>query len=293
MSNQIKVVVLLATFNGEKFLRDQLTSIASQKGNFELSIFASDDNSSDKSKSILTEFGASIICGPNKGAAQNFLALIKAAPAADYYCFSDQDDIWFENKVARALRFLSDFDTPILYVGSSQTFAGRKLISKEQNLQQNLLRNSAQGCTMVFDKKLMQLLRKVPVQPVVMHDWWVHIFAQVHAKIVYDSTPSMFYRLHSANDTGLPTRAQMVKKYVRSLLIKGSNSQISKQVGLLNSISQDKINESFEMSHLYEGLTENLLARIHFVLTVHKLDESPLISFLLKLKIVRGSFLIK
>ena len=113
-----KVLILVSTYNGEKYLPEQLDSLYAQEG-VDIHILVRDDGSKDNTIGILKNYQGSkgkmtIIEGENIGAGQSFLALINEAttnyPDYDYYAFCDQDDVWYGNKVViKDSDFFRDF----------------------------------------------------------------------------------------------------------------------------------------------------------------------------------------
>lgn len=114
MSEACKTVaVLMATYNGERFLREQLDSLLNQK-DVTVKILVRDDNSKDSTVSILEEYKSKSLLqwytGEHLGVEKNFLDLLRHAPEADYYAFCDQDDVWDDNKLSVAINHLRNLD---------------------------------------------------------------------------------------------------------------------------------------------------------------------------------------
>src|SRR5690242_9732967 len=105
------VQVLLSTYNGEPYLRPQLDSVLAQDYP-RLTILARDDSSQDGTLALLREYAArypalTVLSGENRGAAQSFMQLLQwSSPAADYFAFCDQDDVWHSDKISRAVEWL-------------------------------------------------------------------------------------------------------------------------------------------------------------------------------------------
>jgi len=208
-----KVAILLATFNGEKYLDEQLISIVHQT-HTNWKIYASDDNSSDSTISILKNFQEiygkakiEILNGLCNGSTNNFLfALNNINESFDYYAFCDQDDRWDSCKLEVAISKLANFRTlPALYCGSS------RYISSDGNYLQNsyifknppsfknaLVQSIAGGNTMVFNLKAAILLSRTPKNnTLIAHDWWLYILVSAYeGYIFYDKTPYLDYRQH-------------------------------------------------------------------------------------------------
>jgi glycosyltransferase involved in cell wall biosynthesis len=215
--------ILLCTFNGERFLGEQLDSLQRQSfTNWRL--IASDDGSSDRTRSILHAFKNShepgrveIIDGPQRGAAANFLCLAcREGLASDYYAFCDQDDIWEANKLARAVGILEQMDAGVPTVYGSRTrlidAAGREigfspLFSRAPSFRCALVQSIAGGNTMVFNQNARELLVFGGAGVIVpSHDWWLYQAVSASGGLVhYDAFPSVRYRQHAGNVIGSST----------------------------------------------------------------------------------------
>ena len=215
-----KVAILLCTFQGEKFLSDQLDSIAAQTyGNWE--VWASDDGSSDDTHQILLKYQArwgkerlSIHNGPREGFVTNFLSLVTHADIeADFYAYSDQDDIWETDKLERAVAFLRTVppDVPGLYCSRTRVVnAENKTISfspdysRPPSFQNALTQNIASGNTMVFNHATRALLMRVDsTSKIVYHDWLTYLLVTgCGGRVHFDKLPSVRYRQHGDNHLG-------------------------------------------------------------------------------------------
>ena len=214
------VTILLCTFNGERFLAQQLASLERQTfKNWKL--IASDDGSSDQTKSILHAFRKSfapgkvnIIDGPRRGAPANFLFLACGKNlASDYYAFCDQDDVWEADKLARAIGVLEQagLDVPALYGSRTSLIdeAGKMigfspLFPKTPTFRSALVQSIAGGNTMVFNQKARDLLAFCGADiNIPSHDWWLYqVTSACGGCVRYDAYPSVRYRQHSQNVIG-------------------------------------------------------------------------------------------
>ena len=115
-----KVYVLMSTYNGDKYLKEQLESILDQK-NINVSIFIRDDGSTDNTEMIIKSFcdnhnNIHYFSGENIGYGKSFMELIKNVPNdAEYYAFSDQDDVWKLDKLISAIQAIREISEPALY----------------------------------------------------------------------------------------------------------------------------------------------------------------------------------
>lgn len=199
-------------------------------------LIASDDGSSDRTRSILQAFQTSqvpgrveIIDGPRRGAAANFLFLAcRSDLATDYYAFCDQDDIWEMDKLKRALSILEQMDAGVAAVYGSRTrlinAAGRAtglspLFSRSPTFRCALVQNIVGGNTMVFNQKARELVvfggsdLTVP-----FHDWWLYqATSACGGQVYYDPWPSVRYRQHAQSLTGSKTGLVAFLRRVRTL----------------------------------------------------------------------------
>lgn len=233
-----KVAVLLCTMQGQRFLAEQLNSIATQTHpNWE--IWASDDGSDDHTHSILEHYRdhwgearLSIHAGPAEGSTANFLSLTcRADIDTEFFAYADQDDIWESDKLERAVKWLQTVPrhVPALYGSRTQLVDERNqylgyspLFTRSPSFENALVQNVAGGNTMVFNRAARDLLRRAGDQvQVVAHDWWAYMAVTgCGGRVHYDPYPTVRYRQHDDNQVGANTSfgARMVRL---RLLLKG------------------------------------------------------------------------
>ena len=215
----MKVAVLMSTYNGEKFIVEQLDSIIDQK-DVECSLFIRDDGSSDNTLNIIEEykdkhpnFYIEIITGKNLGVARSFMFLLDYVSVRmdfDYFAFADQDDYWFNDKISCAIKSLQGNDSrPRLYMSQFQMAdvllnkIETPLLKPKLKLENALANNIATGCTMVFNKHLVKQLTKYNPRFITMHDYWIYLVAvSINAYIYFDTTSHFLYRQHVNNVIG-------------------------------------------------------------------------------------------
>lgn len=215
-----RVAILLCTMNGETFLPEQLASFKHQT-HTDWQLWVSDDGSKDDTLLLLERCRTSLnpgqmtlIAGPRKGFAANFLSLVcKYDGQADHYAYADQDDIWNNNKIAQALQWLDTVPAhqPALYCARSELIdsAGRhlgfsKAWPRSPSFQNALTQNIGGGNTMVFNHAARQLLMEAGSDlGVVAHDWWTYLVVTACGGVVYfDTLPTLQYRQHQNNLIG-------------------------------------------------------------------------------------------
>lgn len=211
---KLEVIVLLSIYNGEKFLNKQLESLFKQKTSCNITIYYRDDGSTDKSMDIIESWKKylSIIECPssrkqNLGPALSFWELMNTAPDADFYTFCDQDDIWYENKIEKAVRSICDKKDAVLYCSNCNIIdENDKLIKKlyqEQRpiltLEAQLVSGAMQGCAMLFNKKLLNIIKESKISNIPMHDIVIMYIALINGTVIYEHNPLFGYRMHSNN----------------------------------------------------------------------------------------------
>ena len=164
-----KVEILMSTYNGEKYVGRQLDSIISQKSVM-VHITIRDDGSKDNTLKILKTYEnrypdiIKVIEGNNIGYKRSFLSLLALADNADYYAFSDQDDIWEDNKLYAAINLINNREKTLyvsnLYICNPKLEILRKTyyLEKHSSIYSNFTRQRYAGCTFVFDYKLKQII---------------------------------------------------------------------------------------------------------------------------------------
>lgn len=209
-----KIAVLMSTYNGEKYLTEQIESILNQR-NVDVNILVRDDGSTDQTLTLLKKYqekGALVFyTGENLGPQRSFLHLLQNAPQCDYYAFADQDDVWLEDKLYSGIKEIcSSGNQPALY--ACQTQMTDQYLEKIPTSQlhprctfgESLVYAFASGCTMVFNHALRTVITAYQPAFIDMHDWWiVSIAAAMKAHIVFDHSAHILYRQHSRNVKGL------------------------------------------------------------------------------------------
>lgn len=224
-----RIVVLLSTYNGSRFLREQVESIRAQKeASHEL--FVRDDGSTDLTPAILDEYAANGVLrwyrGANLGPARSFFELLSSAPDREYYAFADQDDYWDDDKLSSALAMLQTVDSskPAIYWCATRpvdeslrpiSFTPAQVA--EIDFPQTLLRSFASGCTMVLNHALRSTVLAKPNPLASMHDSWVlKVCFAVGGAALIDPKPHISYRQHDANVIGFhSTLGEKIRRWVR------------------------------------------------------------------------------
>ncbi len=222
-----KVTVLLSTYNGEKYVKDLIDSVLNQKL-VDITLCIRDDGSKDSTVNIIRDFHdhrIKLVRGKNIGPQRSFIKLMKEAEKSDYYAYCDQDDIWYEDKLYRAVRKMEEgkTDKPKLYISTYEVVdSGLKHIKKYDmnferplTMEETIIYRAPSACTMVFNERLMSILQRTNPSYVRMHDFWTLLVAEaVNADIITDDHAGLKYRQHSQSTVGiLPTVGIRLKRY--------------------------------------------------------------------------------
>jgi glycosyltransferase involved in cell wall biosynthesis len=239
--------ILLATYNGEKYLEEQLNSILNQTyQDFKITI--RDDGSTDHTVAIIEKYQQkhpkqiSFITDKKKnlGPAQNFMELFKYSKA-EYIMLSDQDDVWLRDKIAITLSAMHEAEKnypnkPLLIHTDLQIvnhhlqeiapsyFRYKKFNSKNSATHQLIMQNIVTGCTIMINAKLRDKIK--PNDCVIMHDHYLAIIASLFGKIICLNKTTMLYRQHANNVVGasphnkyLISYLSKIKKFRNNLLL--------------------------------------------------------------------------
>jgi glycosyltransferase involved in cell wall biosynthesis len=210
----MRIVVLMSTYNGERFIEEQVRSILEQLPADGL-LMIRDDGSGDSTVSRIEAFSdprIRLVCGNNIGFARSFLTLLAAAPPnAEMVMFSDQDDVWLPEKIERARRHLEPLTAqPGLYC-SAQLLVNVALRPLQvtppwprgPSFSSALSENIVTGCTAALNQPAVALLQSAGVpESVHFHDWWLYLVVSAFGSVVVDNHPTLLYRQHGANVIG-------------------------------------------------------------------------------------------
>ncbi|MGI5959411.1 MAG: glycosyltransferase family 2 protein [Massiliimalia sp.] len=219
------VKILMATYNGEAFLSQQLNSILSQTFQ-DWELYISDDLSQDKTPQIIQKYAQAypdkIFIIPQKtasGSSQNNFFRLLTQVSGDYIALCDQDDIWLPHKLEKTYSRMQQLehhygaDTPILVhadlkvvdrnlkVMDHSFFHFQNISPERTELRNYLVQNNITGCTVMINRALLNHLDFIP-ETCTMHDWWMALIACCFGKIDYIPEPLMLYRQHGNNQVG-------------------------------------------------------------------------------------------
>ena len=211
------VSVILATYNGERFLSEQLESLTLQTRCPDRLVLR-DDGSTDHSVELVRVWadrnGVALqqVTGPRLGPTRSFLTALRVAEPADLYLFCDQDDVWQPCKIDRALNLVpwGDDVAPTLCATRLEVVDERLNPLRLSSLPTGLSFSSAAceslltGCTMAFNATFRELVVRALPEQAQMHDWWCYLLSTGAngATLHFDPIPTVLYRQHGGNALG-------------------------------------------------------------------------------------------
>lgn len=228
----MKVTIVLTTYNGERFLADQIRSIQEQTYT-DWQLLIRDDGSTDATAEIIRQFQAEDerISFINDGEVEN-LGVIKSFhrlihhQEADFYFFSDQDDVWLPDKLQMCLDEAQHYsvETPLLVYTDLKVVDEQLRVQSESmirsqshhantQLLQELTENTVTGGVAMMNHRLAQMWTKT--EGILMHDWYLALLASALGHLVYIDQPGELYRQHGNNVLGARTLSKRMKKWMR------------------------------------------------------------------------------
>ena len=309
MNNQLDCVyILMASFNGEAYIQEQINSILRQTHSNWM-LYIRDDGSSDGTMAILRNFA--ILDGRvkllsdslgNLGVNSNFSELMKGCitTSAQYFCFADQDDIWHEDKLKIMLRHMKSLevingnDMPVLIYSDLEvvdsnlgTIASsfmdyQGLVHPTTNiLERILVQNLVTGCASFFNRPLLEICAQVPPTAIV-HDWWLALCASSCGLIEYLPISLVKYRQHGKNQIGAKGFVARNNPLTTQFYVRALNSRNN----ILNTIRQASGMISIKDNFIDDSVSQKL----YMVTSIERGNFFMRIKLLRKLKLSRSHF---
>lgn len=212
------IAVLMSTYNGEAYLKEQIDSILSQS-RADFTLYIRDDGSRDGTAGLIRAYQDPRIVflpGENLGPAGSFFALLRLAQEADYLFFSDQDDVWYPDKLEQMLRVIEPYgDTPTMVFSdfammdaagavtapSYAEFASLQVAPGQTPLNKLIAQPYVFGCASVINRSLARLVLQPP-EGIEMHDCWISLTAAAVGNLIYFPRQTISHRFHDRNATG-------------------------------------------------------------------------------------------
>ena len=291
-----EIDVLLATFNGEKYLEDFLKSLEKQK-QVVVNLIVSDDGSSDSTLAIIKEYSGrfnhfSLYRGPGVGPAGNFSFLLSKS-SSPYFAFADQDDIWDEGHLIKSVCRLNetqaDFTScPVNLMKNEDIFGTWPKNRFSPALSSYFFENQVRGCTIVATSKARELFLSHQPTCWIMHDWWYALIAFSCLKVVISDEAELQYRIHENNFTN--SQKSLFEKLRKLNKLNGAWGPHLQLKELLDAFHNHMKPEArIEVTRVIQSLeSRNLFHRLYFVSLRQRYRMSFIENFFLKVVLVLG-----
>lgn len=220
------IAILMATHNGEKYLKEQLDSIKNQTFQ-KWHLIISDDGSTDRTLEIAKKFQKEVAQQvtitknqiPTGSAKNNFFHLMENVEE-NYIMFADQDDVWKEDKIEKTFSCMKELEEKIeeavpILVHTDLTVVDENMeiladsffqyakLKKEVDLATLIIQNIVTGCTVMMNRRLYEGIYQIKdLEKVIMHDYWAALYAMVYGVVGVVDKSTMYYRQHKSNSVG-------------------------------------------------------------------------------------------
>lgn len=289
MDGMDQILILMTTYNGERYIGEMIDSIVAQE-HTNWKLIVSDDGSTDRTLEIVDQYVAQFpekivhySSGQRFGNPQyHFMHLLTNFHNAPYIMFSDQDDVWHRDKLSKTYAMMKkvEKDTTV----PAMVHTDLKVVDAQLNelhpsfhqltkldggclsLNHILIQNPVAGCTMMFNQALAELATQViPDQYIIMHDWWLTLLASACGTTGYLCEATIDYRQHGNNSVGASNAHSLsyILRRIREQNVEESLYPTFKQADILLSSFSDKMaDESRHMVEVYANLNgRNGIAR--------------------------------
>lgn len=276
----------MATYNGKNYLETQIESLISQEG-VKVEIDVLDDGSTDGTYALLEELAlkghiSSLRKASRIGSSAAFLQLLSSAKPANYYAFSDQDDIWEKSKLIKQVKRFEGASPKLIISNRSLINGNGEIIKRTHkssplpNWRNALVQNIAFGNTQVMNQSLVDIILQNP-KAVKHYDAWVYLLASLYGSVVRIEEDLVQYRIHDKNSVGLGNRTRInvfaaIKEFRDQVRVASKN---------IHNISLDKQNEIGKYLRVFES--RNFLSRMFYSIACEAKRTSSLETFVWKI----------
>lgn len=312
-TSQKKVAVLLASYNGEKNIAQQINSILDQDTANPIHLFVRDDGSTDNTISIVNDIikhdnRVTLIEGANIGAVASFFALLRMAHDLPeeyaYFSLSDQDDVWDLDKIRVAIDFIEKekTDEPVLY-GSLTRPVKQNLEPIELkpftflpfDFYNTIIQIKMPGHTHVMNRALLNIVYDADPSKIYGHDAFIVNAANIQGRLVFDNTPHASYRQHEGNQLGTANTSRL--KWIQSRIVrikKGGGEQYARQIEYIcKCFGEHLTSEQHEEMDKFLNSRTNFLKRLRYITRTKLYRQSSFDTLCFKLMYLFGGYNIK
>jgi glycosyltransferase involved in cell wall biosynthesis len=302
-----KVNILLSTFNGVRFLPEQLDSLLRQDYP-NISIYVRDDGSTDGTVELLQEYEMrcsyiTLIKGENLGVRHSFFELAyNCGNEGELYAFCDQDDVWSSSKITRSVEVIhSSSNVSMALYCSRLDIVDQELRSIKLSrvphyigFKHAVVDSMVYGCSAMFGHGIKQLFLQANPDHMLMHDWWIYLIAATFGDVIYDIQPQVLYRQHGKNVSGyakgIGWRLKFwIKNVVERLLRDRRNIDFLHQAEhFINTYDVPSEARLVVEDLLSIKNSVNFSSRIRYAFDSHLMGNDPIYNLALKLMILSG-----
>lgn len=303
-----KILVLMSSYNGEKYIEGQIISILNQTISECITLRIRDDGSSDKTVAIIKKIAQrypdkiELIEGKNLGYNASFFNLINEAKGFDYYAISDQDDIWLPSKLEVAVKYLKKIpdDTPLLYASTSflvhddmVPYGQTRRKVRQFSIFNTIIQNICPGHTQVFNNALLRVIKdpNLDVGRIYVYDSWITNYAMLYGMIIFNNSSYTYYRQHEHNNLGSEFGIIGHMTTLLKRMNSGDGHKYRRQIEYF----VERCKEDITRIGAYEELlcfinTDKYHFSLKFILRSKLYRQSKLESFLFKLGVLIGKY---
>lgn len=303
-----KILVLMSTYNGEKYLEPQITSIMNQKVGADVYLRIRDDGSTDKTCQIIENLKSvyvdriELLAGDNIGYNASFFELLKTASGYDFYAISDQDDVWLESKLQCGMNKILEIasDKPVLFASTSYLveddmipYGTTRKINREFTIFNTSIQNICPGHNQIFNEELAILIRnqEIDVSKVYVYDSWIMNYAMLYGKIVFSNTPLTYYRQHKNNQlgSGAGKLGQLLSS--KNRIQKGDDLKYKNQVAYFVELNRSELERVGAYDELLKYVSsKKLSSRIKYAFQSKLYRQSAVETIAFRIAVALGKF---
>jgi len=305
MKTNKNVQILLSTYNGENYLREQLNSYIAMEGYENIKVLIRDDGSTDGTKNILEEYkevhGFEVIYGKNLGVNHSVKILIENCDMnCEYFAISDQDDVWLTHKISLSLEHMQNTD-----VNKPTVFASRTMLASERlnplkeipiikygvSFFNAMVQNVLPGHTQVLNRELLNILRKNDLTNVLVIDWWIYMVASAIGEVTVSNQITVLHRQHGKNAVGY--EANIFKHYLlrAKRILAGDSYKLTQQLQTFYKQYESLISkEKEEEIRKFIYCQKNIFSRLRYVFCSKIYRQTKFETFAMKILYVLGNY---
>lgn len=308
--NTLGIAVLLSAYNGERYIKEQIASILSQKLDCPLHLYIRDDGSTDSTVSLLNTYAEdpriTVFMSENLGYVASFFSLISSVRQLpdkyDYFALADQDDVWATDKLQTAIDALSRENPalPLLYGSCSQiTDENLNVIGttvkeiRHITFYNSLIQNITPGHTHVMNMAIVDLLmQNIDATQIYAHDHYIVNVAVIRGKLLFDNTPHTLYRQHSHNELGHSSNHLIPWLRARFKRIRrGEGNKYVKQIQYIISQNRSYLTpEQQQEATRFLSSRKNIFRRLTYISRTKFYRQSRLESMIFRLYYLFGGY---